>query len=177
MRRVDLQHLEPRCQRILRCHHERLDQALDLIDAQGARQALALLEGDGRGRHSLPAALVQGQLRAAEAAAAALAACVPNLDAGHGARLNDALHDGLPRRHMLGAPQTRAARGDAALRHHTRGLADHKTHAARCTSDVVHLVKLMGHAVLRRVHAHRTHSNTVLELDGAQLVGLEKQRL
>lgn len=78
---------------------------------------------------------------------------------------------------MLGAPDTGAAWGDAPVCNHTSRLADDQADATSSAGQIVHLVKLVRHTILRRIHAHGAHCDAILQLNGSQLERLEQKRL
>ncbi|MNV21953.1 hypothetical protein D3C71_1129060 [compost metagenome] len=107
---------------------------------------------------------------------AGLAACVGDLDAGHGASGLDAGGDAAHAFDVLVVPKACAGRGDAAFGRYARGLDDHQACAAASETGVMRLVPFIGEAVHRAVLAHRRDRDTVAQGDAFELERCEQGR-
>ncbi|MCY1530128.1 hypothetical protein D9M68_653040 [compost metagenome] len=121
-----------------------------------------------RRRQRLPAArIVQADMVVAlpRPVGAGLAAGVGDLDAGHRAagldRRGNARHAGL----LRVAPQSGAARGDAAFGRHGSRFDDHQAGTATGQAGVMRLVPVIDHAVDGAVLAHRRDRDAVAQRD------------
>ena len=86
------------------------------------------------------------------------------------------IDDPRPRRLLLVVPQPGAARRDAGVAADAGHLGEHQSGAADRARAVMHQMEIAGHALLRRVHAHRRHHGAVGHLHLAQFERLEHRR-
>ncbi|MDR6118392.1 hypothetical protein QE370_001576 [Aeromicrobium sp. SORGH_AS981] len=159
-------------------------QLADLLDRQRAGRGVPR-EGDGRRRHGLPAAVLDGHAALAGGGSAGVG------ERGEGRRLASRVRELDPDRHALlvhrrdhpcprllldVVPESGVLRADAAFGHHRGGLGEEQPEAARRPRDEVRQVPVGRHAVAReaRVLAHRRQPDTVAGGDAAEGDGFEK---
>ena len=134
--------------------------------------------GQRRRRHRVPAALLQRPVHAVpHQLGRALAAGVAELQADLRRRIGvDEIDDARPRRLLLVVPQAGAARRDPGVAADAGHLGEDQPGAADRARAVMHQMEIAGHALLRRIHAHRRHHRAVGHLHLAQPQRLEHRR-
>ena len=122
--------------------------------------------GNRRRRHHVPAALLQRTVDAVpHQLGGALAAGMAELQADLGRRIGvDEIDDAPPRGFLLVVPQPGAARRDAGVAADAGHFGKNQPGAADGARSVMHQMKIAGHALLRRIHAHRRHHCAIGEL-------------
>ena len=88
----------------------------------------------------------------------------------------DEIDDAPPRGLLLVVPQSGAARRDAGVAGDAGHLGEDQSGAADGARAVMHQMKIAGHALLRRIHAHRRHHGAVGQFHLAQFQRLEHRR-
>ena len=175
---VQLQHVEAAG---LAAQGRRDELLLDAVHRGAIHLARHLAVGEvrqWRRRDRVPAALLQRPVHALpHQFGRALAAGVSKLQADLCGRIGvDEIDDPRPRRLLLVVPQAGAARRDAGVAADAGHLGEDQPGAADRARAVMHQMEIAGHALLRRVHAHRRHHRAVRHFHLAQLERLEHRR-
>ena len=179
VRRVQLQPFKARRQRAFRGGDKIILHAEDVCLGHGARDfCQRITERDCARRNRGPAALRLGQMRAAvpRQIGGRLAARVRDLNARHRAVRLYKFRDACERRDVFFAPETEAARRDAAFRRNRRGLDDDESRAADRARAEMHKMPVIRHAVRGRILAHRRHADAVAQRHGADGQRLKQMR-
>ncbi len=131
-----------------------------------------------RRRDRVPAALLQRPVHALpHQLGRALAAGMAKLQADFGGGIGvDEINDARPRGLLLVVPQASTARRDAGVAADAGHLGEDQPGAADGARAIMHQMEITGHALLRRVHAHRRHHRAIRNLHLAQLERLEHRR-
>lgn len=184
MSAVDLNEIDAGLDSTLRSVGKLLHKALNLSLGQFLGKGVGVVERDGAGADDVvgPSANILLSQSLVSSAAnprrqrARLAAGVGNLDADLGALAVDEVDNSLQRRNLRVLPQTGVLGRDAAAGLNGRGLDDDEAGAVKRQLAQVHQVVVSQVAIVGAVLAHGGHHNAVVQLEGADLDGLEQRR-
>jgi len=132
----------------------------------------------GRGCHQRPITGCQRMIHLFPAKLrGALASRMPELQADFsGCSTMHEIDDGAPGVPLGVVPQAGTAGRDAGVAADARHLGKDQASAADGARAVMHQMEIAGHALLRRIHAHRRYHGAVGHLHLAQLQRLEHRR-